>query len=137
MESRRALLAADGIINLLLGVALLVFPAKLVAILGVPDAKPAFYASVLGAVLVGIGIALFLELRESRPRLAGLGLGGAVAINMCAGVVLAGWLVFGGLSLPIRGQVFLWILVLVLVGLSGAELLQFLQRSSGTLDGDK
>lgn len=137
MESRRALLAADGIINLLLGVALLVFPAKLVAILGVPDAKPAFYASVLGAVLVGISIALFLELREPRPRLTGLGLGGAVAINMCAGVVLAGWLVFGGLSLPIRGQVFLWVLVLVLVGLSGAELVQLLQRSSGTLDGDK
>jgi hypothetical protein len=122
MGSRRVLLTVDGLINIVLGVALMAFPAKLVSLLGVPNARPAFYPSVLGAVLVGIGIALILELRRPRASLAGLGLAGAVAINVSAGLVLAGWLVFGGLSIPFRGHVLLWGLVLVLVGLSGAEL---------------
>jgi hypothetical protein len=101
-------------------------------LLGVPDAQPAFYPSVLGGVLVGIGIALFMEIRHPKAPLSGLGLAGAVAINMCAGLVMAGWLAFGGLSLSLRGQVFLWGVVLVLVGLSGAELLHQLRRRSTT-----
>lgn len=136
MKLRRALLAVDGVVNLLLGAALVVFPAKLVTLLGVPDAQPAFYPSVLGGVLVGIGIALFMEVRRPKASPSGLGLAGAVAINMCAGVVLAGWLVLGDLSLPFRGQVFLWGMVLVLVGLSGAELLHFPKTRRADFEGE-
>jgi hypothetical protein len=73
----------------------------------------------LGGVLIGIGIALLIE--RSRGR-SGLGLAGAISINLCAGLVLAGWLLFGSLDLPLRGQLFLWLLVVLLVGISGVEL---------------
>jgi hypothetical protein len=116
------LLRTDAIINLILGVALLVFPSSLVSYLGVPHAHGAFYPNVLGGVLVGIAIALFIEARNTADNARGLGLPGAVAINLCGGTVLAAWLVWGGLELPLRGRVFLWSLVVILVGISSVEL---------------
>lgn len=123
MSGRRdTLLALDAIINLLLGAGLVVFPRELVQALGIPMVDSAFYPSVLGGVLFGIGLALMLERLRAPRGLAGLGLGGAVAINLCGGLVLAGWLALGGLELPLRGRLFLWVLVLLLVGLSWVEL---------------
>ena len=119
MNYRTLLLRIDAAINLLLGVLLLVFPQRLVDALGIPAAEQVFYPSILGAVLFGIGIALLLEQRSG----GGLGLAGAVAINLCGGIALAFWLLFGDLALPARGIVFLWTLVTVLVGLSAVELL--------------
>ncbi len=78
--------------------------------------------NLLLGVLFGIGIALMLERRNRRGTGLGLGLGGAIAINLCGGLVLCGWLVFGDLSLPLRGLIFLWFLVVLLVGLSVIEL---------------
>ena len=52
-----------------------------------------------------------------------IGLDGAVAINLCGGLVLAGWLVFGDLGLPVRGTIFLWILVFLLAGVISAEII--------------
>jgi hypothetical protein len=100
-------------------VILLAFPAGLVEWLGIPPAAPAFYPGILGAVLFGIGLALLIEAGTQRG--GGLGLRGAVAINLCGGVVLGAWLVFGNLALPVRGVVVLWALVVVLVGLSTLE----------------
>jgi hypothetical protein len=119
---RRNLLAVDAAINLILGGALVVFPERLVTLLGVPAAEPAFYPSVLGGVLVGVGGALLIA--RSRPPVshAGLGLAGAVTINLCGGVVLGWWMLFGELGLPLRGQIVLCGLVIALVGLSGFEL---------------
>jgi hypothetical protein len=116
------LLTVDGIINLVLGVLLIVFPAPLVSYLGIPD-EPRFYANILGGVLLGIGIALFLERGVRGWRGAGLGLAGAVAINLCGGFVLAGWLVFGNLALPLPGTLILWLLVFLLVSISLAEII--------------
>ena len=122
MERRDFLLTVDGAINLALGAALIFFPRGLVRWLGVPEVESAFYPSVLGGVLVGIGVALLLERFGGRAAAGGLGLAGAVAINLCGGIVLAGWLIFAELELPVRGLVFLWALVLLLVGLSALEL---------------
>ena len=82
------LLTVDGIVNLILGILLISFPAWLVKILGIP-AAPRFYPMILGAVLLGISIALFLERGILGRRGSGLGLDGAVAINLCGGLVLA------------------------------------------------
>ena len=112
------LLTVDAVINLALGVLLVLFPARLVSALGIPNAPMAFYPSMLGSVLVGIGIALLIERARG---MSGLGLAGAVSINLSAGLVLAGWLIWGSLSLPIRGQVVLWALVGILVGISSLE----------------
>jgi hypothetical protein len=113
------LLTVDAAINLALGVFLVFFPASFVSAVGIPGSESAFYPSILGAVLFGIGIALLLE-RFRGP--GGLGLMGAVSINLSGGVVLAAWLLSGSLVLPLRGSVTLWALVLILVGISGFEL---------------
>jgi hypothetical protein len=124
--SRSPLLIVDGSLNLMFGVLLLVFPRWLVDVLGIPAAEVAFYASVLGGVLVGIGIALLIECVRRQTRPAGLGLAGAMAINVCVGLTLAGWLVFGRLDIPTRGYAVLWIVVALALGISIVELLQML-----------
>ena len=124
MKSKRFLLLIDAMINLVLGFLLMLFPSSLIEALGVPTADSAFYPSILGAVLFGIGIALLVERRIG----GGLGLRGAVSINLCGGMVLGFWLVFGDLDLPFRGLVFLWGLVVVLVGVSLIEILASRRR---------
>jgi hypothetical protein len=129
---RTSLLTVDSVINLILGALLVVFPRRVVAVLGLPWAESAFYPSILGAVLLGIGLALVLEQGGARHATAGLGLLGAVVINLCAAVVLAAWLLWGNLGLPPRGAVLLWVLVAVLVGLGVLELGAQLQRGRGS-----
>jgi hypothetical protein len=124
--ARRLLLAVDAAINLALGALLVLawpYGEALTRAFGVPPAEPPFYASILGAVLFGIGIALLLELRGTgRPAAFGLGLGGAIAINLCGGIVLGAWLIAGGLALPLRGWIFLGVLDGALVVISAVEL---------------
>ncbi len=115
------LLKTDAAINLILGILLMAFPMNLVKALGLPSVYPAFYPSILGGVLFGIGLALLIESYRKSNGLSGLGLAGAIAINLCGGFILAIWLLFGNLNLPLRGQIFLWCLVLILVGLSLIE----------------
>ena len=124
-----ALLNADAAINLILGILLMAFPAKLVRMLGIPTAEPSFYPTILGGVLFGIGLALFIESYRRSDRFSGLGLAGAVLINLCGGSVLAGWLLWGKLNLPVRGQIFLWALVVILIGLSLFEGLAHLKKN--------
>ena len=119
---RKTLLTIDGIVNLLLGLLLMVFPRSLVAILGLPPSDPGFYPNILGGVLFGIGIALMMESRSGKAGGDGLSLCGAAAINLCGGLVLGAWLLFGNLRLPQRGTILLWLLVAILVGISIAEI---------------
>ena len=117
------LLLADAVTNLVLGILLLWFPPWLVSALGVPAPDSDFYPNMLGAVLFGIGLALLVEWQRRPPSsTAGLGLTGAIAINLSGGTVLAAWLLFGDLGIPTRGVVFLWGLAVLLVGLSSLEL---------------
>lgn len=117
--STSILLVIDAVINLVLGAILVAFPAGLVSALGLPVTRPAFYPSILGAVLIGIGVALVVErVRGS----SGLGLLGAITINLIGALVLAIWLLSGSLALPSRGRVLLWALVVVLGGISALEL---------------
>ncbi|MGB5286742.1 MAG: hypothetical protein WCB63_09525 [Polyangiales bacterium] len=118
---RARVLYIDGFINLLLGVALLCFD-PVADWLGLPASDTAFYPTILGAVLFGIGIALVWEAVRGDGQLLGLGLGGAIAINLCGGLVLTGWLLVGDLRLPLRGQVILWTLASILVLISLVEL---------------
>ena len=127
---RSTVLLADAAINFILGFLLLIFSRPLINILGVPEAKVYFYPNILGGVLLGIGIALLLECYRTSAGFVGLGLGGAIAINLCAGVVLAAWLIFGDLKIPLRGQIFLWILVFILVAISAVELLVHLIKET-------
>ena len=131
MRSSKVLLA-DSVINLILGFLLLIFSRPLIYILGVPGSEAYFYPNILGGVLLGVGIALLIECYRSSAGLVGLGLGGAIAINLCGGFVLATWLIFGDLNIPLRGQIFLWVLVFILVAISAVELFVHLIGGSKT-----
>lgn len=119
------LLLIDAIINLILGFLLLIFSKKLVTLLGVPDTDQYFYPNILGAVLFGIGLALLIEYFRKPGGLTGLGLGGAIAINLCGGLVLGFWLVFGNLSIPVGGRIFLCVLFFILIVISLVEWFSF------------
>ena len=119
---RKQLLAIDGIINLVLGVLLMAFPSDLIEALGIPGGESAFYANILGGVLFGVGVALLIESNRPPLKMVGLGLGGAVSINLGGGIVLGLWLASGRLPLSILGTFIGWSLVVVLVGLSLIEL---------------
>jgi len=102
------LLIVDGIVNVILGVLLLLFPVGIIDLLGLPPTSTNFYASILGAVLLGIGVALFLEVVGYAQGIRGLGLGGAIVINIIGSFVLICWLIFGSLAIPLKGRIILW-----------------------------
>jgi hypothetical protein len=123
------LLRIDAVINFLLGILLLLsipFPQQLSEFLGVPTIEQGFYSSILGGVLIGIGTSLLLESsRQTHQQMIGLGIAGAFVINLCGGTLLLGWLLFGNLDLPLRGSIFLWIIAIILLGVSSVELITY------------
>jgi hypothetical protein len=130
---RPKVLLLDSAINIVLGFLLLIFPERLVNLLGMPPAEPSFYPSILGAVLLGIGIGLLVEHYRRPEGMIGLGLGGAVAINLCGGIALTFWLLCGKLDLPPRGRLILWLLAVILVGISAAELITHRRSKSASV----
>jgi len=122
MKQGKTLLLIDAIINLFLGIVLLAFSEPVIKIFGLPQSDMSFYPNILGAVLFGIGIALLIEYVRT-GKFTGLGLGGAISINMMGGIVLFLWLVFGNLDIPAHGKIILWILDIVLIGISSLELI--------------
>jgi hypothetical protein len=105
-----------------LGILCILYPFVAKTI-GVPIVENSFYPTILGAVLIGIGIALTIECYRKQGGMVGLGLGGAVAINLPGELVLILlWLIFGNLNISLRGHLFLWSLAVILVGISLNEL---------------
>jgi hypothetical protein len=51
-----------------------------------------------------------------------LGLAGAIVINLAGAGVLVGWLLSGGLTIPMRGRVVLWTVGLLVILIAIAEL---------------
>ena len=121
-KATATLLAVDAAINVLLGGLLLLFPAGMLEFLGLPPVVHHFYTTILGAVLFGIGIALLIDLFGASHGVRGLGLGGAIAINLCGGGVLLLWLIFRPFELPIRGHAVLWFVAVLVLGVGLVEL---------------
>ena len=118
----KILLYIDCIVNLLLGILLLLFPIGIIRVLGLPQTNTNFYPSILGAVLFGIGSALALELAGHAKHIRGLGLGGAILINLFGSLVLIFWLLFGSLTIPLKGQIILWVVGIIVFLIGIAEL---------------
>ena len=112
----------DGIVNLALGILLVFFPTRLMNAFDLPKVETFFYVHILGAVLFGIGIALLLERFAGKKGITGLGIGGAIAINLCAVAVLIFWLLSGNLELSQGGAIFLWSIAIIVFGIVIAEL---------------
>ena len=129
MESKhKALLLIDGVVNLILGLLLILYPVGIVELLGLPPTDTYFYPIILGAVLFGIGIALLIE-RYGEPRkVRGLGLGGAIAINLSGAGALVIWLVISPFSLPIRGRIILWSVAIAVLAIALAEIVTNVNR---------
>lgn len=121
-KNHKALLAIDAAVNLMLGTLLLLFPVGMRGLLGLPQVLHYFYTTILGAVIFGIGIALFMDLFCAPQGIRGLNLGGAIAINLCGGGALLLWLLFRPLDLPLRGIILLWSMAAVVLGIGITEL---------------
>ena len=119
----KAFLLIDGIVNLILGLLLLLFPFGVAESLGIPQPQSNFYPMILGGVIFGIGIALLLEAYGEKRKIRGLGIGGAIVINFCGAGILVLWLIFEPLTLPLRGIITLWIVAVVVLGLGLLETL--------------
>jgi fluoride ion exporter CrcB/FEX len=128
--AERILLTIDGIANLVLGLLLLVFPGGVVNFLGLPVPSTNFYVNLFGAVLVGIGLALFLQGFAEKEGMKGLGIQGAIVINFCGSGALLAWLSSGKLSLPRQGAWFLWGIALLVVAIALGEILFWLRSRS-------
>ena len=122
MQSRhKTLLMLDGVVNLVLGIVLMLFPTGVVDLLGLPPTSTNFYPSILGAVLVGIGVALLVERFGADKGIRGLGLGGAITINVCGSGALLVWLLVDPFDIPARGYIVLWTVATVVLVIAGIE----------------
>jgi len=119
----KRLLVIDALVNLALGVLLLLFPAGIVALLGLPPTNTDFYASILGAVLLGIGVALLVECYGEQKGLRGLGLEGAITINFCGAGVLLLWLLLVPFDITLRGKLTLWSIAVGVIAIGIIELI--------------
>jgi hypothetical protein len=115
-------LLIDAMVNFSLGMLLVIFPADIFQFIGLPVTDHAFYPTILGAVLIGIAVALIIEFNRKPAGMVGLGLGGAIAINLCAAFVLVFWLFNGKLRVSLFGHITLWILLIILVVISVFEI---------------
>ena len=120
--NRKSILLIDAIINFFLAFLLGIFPKDVISFLGLPMVSNPFYASILGGVFFGIAIALLISRSAKNRNSDGLGLRGALAINISGGFVLALWLLFGALDVPAHGKIIMWALVVILFVLSAVEL---------------
>ena len=120
----KILLLIDSLINFALGILLIIFPTTVARWMGLPIPGTHFYVNILGAVLIGIAIALVWEVRRgsNNPDLVGLGVFGAAAINLCGGAMLIFWLITGKVTFTLPGLVLLWLLAILLVGISVLEI---------------
>lgn len=129
---QRRLLVIDAWINFILGAVLLAIPAGFIQWLGLPPTETYFYASILGAVLLGIGLALYIEVQGVVHGLSGLGLAGAIVINLVASTILIIWLILKPFQLPFRGYMLLWGVAIVILGIAIAELVTGLLQKEKT-----
>lgn len=114
------LLWLETLLKLVSGLALVLAPLSLIKLLGLPAADSGFWPRVLGAVLIGLAGATFIEGAWQGSR--GLGLAGLIVINLASAAVIAVVALFGGGAQTRRGSLLLWVAVTVLFVLSLIEI---------------
>ncbi len=99
---------------------LMLAPRTLARALGLPPVAEPFWPRCLGALLVGIALAAFLEVKLKGAN--GLGLAGAIAVNLAAAGIIGGQLIVGQVTPARRGRVLLWLTAGLLMLLALAEI---------------
>ena len=113
------LLWLETLLKLVPGLLLALAPLTTLRILGLPRPDTGFWPRLTGALLVGIAGALVIEGTHSGH---GLGLAGAIVINLSGASVLATLLVLERGPTSTRGRSVVWALTCTLVILSVFEI---------------
>lgn len=106
------LLWLETLLKVFAGAVLILAPLTTIKVLGLPLPAGGFWPRALGAALLGIGAATFIEGAWSESR--GLGFAGLIVINIVGAAVIALAALFGGGMPTRRGSLVLWALVLAL-----------------------
>lgn len=114
------LLWLETLMKLASGVLLLVIPLTTTRVLGLQQPGEPFWPRLLGGVLTGLAAATFLEGFVKNTH--GLGLAGAMAINLAGAATLATQLVVGKPAPTWRGRALLWLTTATLATLAFVEL---------------
>ena len=132
--NRLLILRIDGIANVLLGLAMLLFPRTLLkVVVGPVDCAPLL--SIFGSVIAGIGLALLVQTKRLDGAYYGLGLTGAMLINICFGLALGAWLLLGNLEPSPVGAILLWVLTAILLVFGVFELSVILRHLHTSTEG--
>lgn len=92
--------------------------------LGLPfPISDTFYPSLLGGVLVGIGLALLVQRVWGAAGVVGLGIEGAIVIHLCGAATLVVWLIVGDLDVPVYGYALLWGFAALVLGIALYEMI--------------
>lgn len=114
------LLWLETLIKLASGVLLLVLPGAVIKVLGLPPVPDGFWPRVLGATLVGLGGAAFIEGAWTGSR--GIGLAGLILVNLAMAAAIASAALMGSGAPTRRGRLVLWLVVAALVVLVLVEI---------------
>lgn len=114
------LLWLETLLKLAGGLALLLLPLTVIKVLGLPPAGSRLWPRLLGAVLLALAAASFIEGAGLSTR--GLGLAGSLAVNLSGAIVLALHLMTGDGARTRREGVVLWSLTLLLIVLACFEI---------------
>ena len=114
------LLWLEILLKLAAGTALMLLPLATIKVLGLAPSPTGFWPRVVGALLIGISAALFVEGAWEGSR--GLGLAGLIIINLLSAAVVALAALFGGGAPTRRGSFVLWVLVVLLFVLALFEI---------------
>jgi hypothetical protein len=114
------LLTVEILLKFAAGLVLVLAPLSTIKLLGLPRAETGFWPRLLGALLIGLAGAIYVEGRA--PGSQGLGLAGCVIVNFSAVSMLGGMLALEAGPPSARGRAVVWALVVLLVSLSVLEI---------------
>lgn len=114
------LLWIETLLKLTGGLVLAIAPMSAVKVFGLPQTGTGFWPRLLGAVLIGLAAAMFLEARVTGSH--GLGLAGCAVVNLAGAAMMAALLVVDAGPPSVRGRGLLWLLVIFLLVLSVLEM---------------
>jgi hypothetical protein len=116
------LLWIETLLKLAGGAVLILAPLASARLLGLPHGNNGLWPRLVGALLLGISGALYLEgLQLSQFKQGGLGLAGVAVINIVAAFALAAMLITGAVR-TVRGRAVMWGLVVAVGGLAVLEI---------------
>ena len=114
------LLWIEMVVKAVAGGLLALFPRTLARVLGLPAPVETLWPRLLGATLLGLAAATFLEMHLAAKN--GLGLAGHVALNFSAALMIVALLILGKAGGVRRGRVLLGLAAAGLIVLALVEL---------------